>query len=107
MTQRITDQFNFIKDVTKAFGVIPATAAALIDLGTDYHYNHIEVINTTDQDVLLTFANTATTATYRVLAGTSVVKDQFSHNGIIQYNYVGAIAPTIGIFKLTSWLGLQ
>lgn len=109
MSQTIKDQYNFIKDVTKAFGVIPAAGAiaTLIDLGTGYHYNHIEFINTTDQDILITFANTVTTATYTVLAGSTSVKDQFSHNGIVQYNYVGAVAPTVGIFKLTSWLGLQ
>jgi hypothetical protein len=104
-TQTITDQYNFIKDVSKAFGVIPAAYATLIDLETGFHYNHIMLVNRTDADIILKFANTAITAELTVPALSSSVFDEFSHNGIIQYKYVSA--PTSGSFKLTSWLGYQ
>lgn len=103
--QTITDRYNFIKDISKAFGVIPAAYATLIDLETGFHYNHTILDNKTDADIVLKFANTVTNAEYTVPALSTVVLDQFSHNGIVQYKY--ATAPTIGYFKLTSWLGKQ
>ena len=103
----ITDRFNFIKDATKAFGVIPAAYASLIDLGTDYHYNHIQLVNTTDQSVVIKFVNSAIVAEYTIPSNSSQTFDQFSHKDEIEYRYVGVVAPTVGFFKLTSWLGLQ
>ena len=103
--QTITDSFNFIKDVTKAFGVIPAVYEALIDLGTGFHYNHIQFVNTTNQSVVVLFVNSAITAEYTIPANSAQTLDQFSHKGLIQYKY--SAAPAVGFFKLTSWLGLQ
>lgn len=105
MDQIITDQYNFIQDVTKAFGVIPAAYASLIDLETGFHYNHIQLVNTTDEDVVVKFTNAAITAEYTIPSNSSQTLDQFSHNGVIQYKY--SAAPSTGFFKLTSWLGKQ
>jgi len=99
----ITDQFNFTKEVIKAFGDVPASYSDLIDLETSYAYNHIEVVNETDSDIVLKFANTETLAEWTVPALSASVRDWFMHNGIIQYKYV--LAPTTGFFKLNSWLG--
>lgn len=109
LAQTITDQFNFIKDTEKAFGVIPNAAgiATIIDLGKTHHYNHLKAVNTTDQDVILTFTNSSTTSTYTIKSNSVEVNDEFSHNDIIKYNYVGGVAPLVGYFKLTSYLGKQ
>ena len=104
-TQTIPDQFNFIKDVSKAFGAVPAAFATLIDLETQFHYNHIQIVNRLDADIILKFANMATSAEYTVPSLSAQVLDEFSHNGIIQYKYV--LAPSSGFLKLTSWLGYQ
>ena len=99
------DAFNFIKDVTKAFGVIPAAYAELIDLGTAFHYSRIQLINTTDADVVIKFVNIAITSEYTVPAGSAQTLDKFSHKDVIQYKY--SSAPSLGYFKLTSWLGAK
>ena len=105
LDQTIQDAYNFIRDVAKAFGVIPAAYADLIDLGTGYHYTRLMLVNTTDADIVVKFVNSSITAEYTVPAGSDQTLDRFSHRGVIQYKY--STIPTIGYFKLTSWLGAQ
>lgn len=99
----ITNQYNFIKDISKAFGDIPAAYATLIDLDKQISYNHIMLVNGTDANIIIKFTNSAITSEYTVPANSTQVLDNFLHNSIIQYKYVSA--PTTGYFKLTSWLG--
>lgn len=97
------EQYNYIKNVSKVFGVIPAVYETLIDLTTDYAYNSIEIFNRTNADILLKFEGALTTSVLVIPSLTNSVHDRFLHNGIIQYKYV--LAPTSGTFFLTSWLG--
>jgi len=104
LEQTETNRYNFIKDVSKAFGDVPAAYTDLIDLGSRFKYNHLMLVNSTDTDIILLFENSDITAEYTVPANSSQVLDKFSHNRVVQYKYVSA-APTSGFFKLTSWLG--
>lgn len=106
LDKTITDRYNFIKDIKKLFSEVPASYATLIDLSENFHYNHLMVVNATDKDITLKFTNSNITAEYIVPAYSEQTLDEFSHNRIIQYKYTIS-APTVGFFKLTSWLGFQ
>lgn len=88
---------NIIQEASKAFGVVPAAYATLIDLGTTKVYEHVLVINSLNNATNLKFGDSVIT----LPAVTNIAIDGFKHNGIVQYKYV--LAPTLGTLHVIFW----
>jgi len=90
-------QFNLneITEAIKAYGVVPASLATFVNLGTIYIYTHCLVINSLNNDTVIKFGDNEIT----FLASTNVVMDNFKFNGILQYKYKSS-APTAGSLQI-------
>jgi hypothetical protein len=86
---------NIIKEVIKAFGVVPATFETLIVLGSIYTYTHFFIINSLDKDIVLKFGNNEITFP----TSKDIWLDNFKFEGTIQYKYKSD-APTSGNLQI-------
>jgi len=81
---------NKIKNVSVAYGSVPAAFGTLIALGTVYTYNHMLVVNSLDANVVIKIGDNEVTFP----ANTNITIDNLSHNGTLTYKY--ASAPSSG-----------
>jgi hypothetical protein len=81
---------NNLKSVSVAYGSVPAAFGTLLALGGVYTYNHLVVVSTLDQDVVIKIGDNEITFP----ANKNVTLDNFPHNGTITYKY--ASAPSSG-----------
>lgn len=88
---------NKIKNVSVAYGSVPAALATLLALGDTYTYNHLLVASTLDTDVVIKIGTTEVT----FLANSNTTLDNFPHNGTLTYKY--ASAPSSGSLSVSSY----
>lgn len=94
---------NHIKEVRKAFGVVPAAFATLIDLGEDYVYSHLAIVSELNQGVTLQFTEVdGTTREITLDDDDDLILDGFRHYGVIKYKYT-SVAPASGDIVVRSW----
>jgi len=97
-------EINNIVQTKKEFGDIPATYEELVDLDVGVVYNHIILINNTDQPLVVKFENSAKTSELEVAQDTSITLDDCPHWGLVSYKYVSD-APVSGHLQHISWGG--
>lgn len=86
---------NIVKETTTAFGDVAATATEIIDLGDKHVFNNLQIINTLDHTVRVTFPGGDTLT---IASGADLDPPiPFKHNGSIKLHYTGS-APTAGSF---------
>ena len=86
---------NVVKESTTAFGSVAASATQIIDLGDKHVFNNLQIINTLDDAVQVTFPG-GDTLDFAAAADLDP-PIPFKHNGIIKLHYTGG-APTAGSF---------
>ncbi len=102
MTARIPNPINNIMQTLKAFGEVPAVYSELVNLGKTYIFNHIMLVNETDQPVIFKLTNESGTKDIELAASRQATLDNFKHNDIIEYKYVSSV-PTTGSILQFSW----
>lgn len=89
------ESINVIKKSITAFGSVAASATQIIDLGNTHVFNNLQIINTLDDVVQVTFPGGDT---LDFAAGADLDPPiPFKHNGVIKLHYTGS-APTAGSF---------
>jgi hypothetical protein len=81
---------NNIKGTTKEYSDLGASFATLIDLGTEYSYNTIMIVNSLDASFVLKVGSNEII----LPANKDLVIDNVIFNSIIQYKY--SSAPSSG-----------
>jgi len=89
------ETINVVKKSTTAFGSVAASATEIINLGTTHVFNNLQIINTLDAAVQVTFPGGDT---LDFAAGADLDPPiPFEHNGVIKLHYTAG-APTAGSF---------
>ena len=88
---------NLLVQAIKIYSDIPASFAALYDLGGVYIYNVIDIQNDCDVPITLKIG----TSELIIDPGKRRLPD-YRHNGVIQYKYT-SLAPVLGTFEAVSW----
>ena len=74
---------NIIKEAIKVFGDIPASFETLIDLGTVYVNTHLIIVNSLDEDIIITTGDNEIT----IKALKDMWMDGLKYQNIVQYKY--------------------
>lgn len=89
------EYINVVKKSTTAFGDVQNTATEIIDLDDKHVFNNLQIINTLDAAVQVTFPGGDT---LDFAAGADLDPPiPFKHNGSIKLHYTAG-APTAGSF---------
>ena len=96
-------QANRIVEAVKDFGDVPAAYATLMDLGTVFMRNNLQVVNGLNASVSLKFASGETGENIvTIQAGATRDFKQLKMYGIIQYQYESG-APGSGTLTTSAW----